>query len=504
MAGHLLMTLPFPKPEPLLKAFQGAFPDLKVTFLRHEVKPAEAFVKQDMYIPPEILREATHLMTFGVVPDPADAPNLRYIHFSVAGTDHVAHKAVFKDPKITITTSTGGPSIALAEWIMGSVLGLTRQLFQYKDLQNKRTWGSSAPPPFTLDGKKMGIVGYGSIGRQVARLAQAFSMDVVVYNSRPRLTAEDRKDRNWYQAGSGDPDGTIPSAYFHGQSREELHKFLSQNLDILVLALPLTPATKHLIGEEELSILNTNSPALLVNVARGPVVYQEALIASLKKGAAGGGLLGAALDVTDPEPLPTESELWGLPNVFITPHISSSTTQTVMRAYKILQDNLVRQLKDSSITTSLNMTQSSCLCGANVITYEGTQELKFKCHCANEGKLTGASPFSLNFITSTDSLKVVKGELKTWGFVVDSGNFMTNHCCGECGSLLYRTSSGFPGKMAVKIGCVDDEEILKTFVPEVEIFTRNRPAWVPAVEGAVQNWTDFGTGEGPAVAVEAN
>lgn len=107
-------------------------------------------------------------MTFGVVPDPADAPNLRYIHFSVAGTDHVAHKAVFKDPKITITTSTGGPSIALAEWIMGSVLGLTRQLFQYKDLQNKRTWGSSAPPPFTLDGKKMGIVGYGSIGRQGA------------------------------------------------------------------------------------------------------------------------------------------------------------------------------------------------------------------------------------------------------------------------------------------------------------------------------------------------
>ncbi|KAL6786283.1 hypothetical protein J3E68DRAFT_447383 [Trichoderma sp. SZMC 28012] len=479
------MTLPFPKPEPLLKAFQGAFPDLKVTFLRHEVKPAEAFVKQDMYIPPEILREATHLMTFGVVPDPADAPNLRYIHFSVAGTDHVAHKAVFKDPKITITTSTGGPSIALAEWIMGSILGLTRQLFQYKDLQNKRTWGSSAPPPFTLDGKKMGIVGYGSIGRQVARLAQAFSMDVVVYNSRPRLTAEDRKDRNWYQAGSGDPDGTIPSAYFHGQSREDLHKFLSQNLDILVLALPLTPATKHLIGEEELSILNANTPALLVNVARGPVVYQEALIASLKKGATGGGLLGAALDVTDPEPLPTETK-----------------KKRFLHWEKVAYLEGFCQI--SSITTLSNMTQSSCLCGANVITYEGTQELKFKCHCANEGKLTGASPFSLNFITSTDSLKVVKGELKTWGFVVDSGNFMTNHCCGECGSLLYRTSSGFPGKMAVKIGCVDDEEILKTFVPEVEIFTRNRPSWVPAVEGAVQNWTDFGTGEGPAVAVAAN
>ncbi|UKZ79238.1 hypothetical protein TrVFT333_006988 [Trichoderma virens FT-333] len=347
MAGHLLMTLPFPKPEPLLKALEGAFPSLKITYLRHEVKPVEAFFKHDMHIPPEILREATALMTFGVVPDPSDAPNLRYIHFAVAGTDHVAHKPAFKDPNITITTSTGGSSIAAAEWVIGSVLGLTRQLFQFKDLQNARTWGSSvlAPPPFTLDGKKMGIIGYGSIGRQVARLAQALGMDIVAYNSRPRLTAEDRKDRNWYQAGSGDPEGTIPSAYFHGQSKEALHSFLSQNLDIVVLSLPLTAATKHFIGEEELSVLNAKNPAILVNVARGPIVDQDALISSLKKGAAGGGLLAAALDVTDPEPLPAESELWGLPNVFVTPHISSVTQQTVIRAYKILQDNLVRQQK---------------------------------------------------------------------------------------------------------------------------------------------------------------
>lgn len=171
-------------------------------------------------------------------------------------------------------------------------------------------------------------------------------MDVVVYNSRPRLTAEDRKDRNWYQAGSGDPEGTIPSAYFHGQSREDLHNFLSQDLDILVLSLPLTPSTKHLIGEEELSLINAKSPALLVNVARGQVVNQEALIASLKKGAAYGGLLAAALDVTDPEPLPVDSELWNLPNVFITPHVSSVSQQTLIRAYKILQDNLLLRQKN--------------------------------------------------------------------------------------------------------------------------------------------------------------
>lgn len=177
---------------------------------------------------------------------------------------------------------------------------------------------------------------------KVARLAKAFGMEVIVYNSHPRLTAEDRKDRNWCEAGAGDPDGAIPSAYFHGQTKEELYSFLSQDLDIVVLSLPLTASTKHLISEEELSLINAKSPAILVNVARGQVVDQDALIASLKKGAANGGLLAAALDVTDPEPLPEDSELWGLPNVFISPHISSVTQQTVARAYKIWLENLVR------------------------------------------------------------------------------------------------------------------------------------------------------------------
>ncbi|KAL6854625.1 hypothetical protein J3F83DRAFT_718676 [Trichoderma novae-zelandiae] len=357
MGEHLLMTLPLPKPEPLLKALEGAFPDLKITYVRHEVKPAEAFFKQDVDVPPEILREATCLATFGFVPDPSDAPNLRYIHFAVAGTDHVSHKAAFRDPNMTITTSAGASSIAVAEWALGSVLALTRQLFRLRELQRDRVWGSGGlePAPFTLDGRRMGIIGallvfrdsltWGSAWTyQVARLAQALGMDIIVYNSRPRVTAEDREDRNWFQAGSGDPDGSIPSAYFHGQSKEELAAFLAQGIDVLVLALPLTPATKHLIGEEELTLLNASGPAILVNIARGPIVDQDALIASLKRGAAGGGgLLAAALDVTDPEPLPAESELWGLPNVFVSPHVSSVTQQTVVRAIRILRENLGRR-----------------------------------------------------------------------------------------------------------------------------------------------------------------
>jgi phosphoglycerate dehydrogenase-like enzyme len=107
-------------------------------------------------------------MTMGVVPDPADAPMLRYIHFNVAGIDHVAHKPAFSNPNIIITTSTGGSAIAVAEWVFGSILALTRQLFQFRVWQNQKIWGSVGPatPTASLDGKKIGIIGYGSIGRQ--------------------------------------------------------------------------------------------------------------------------------------------------------------------------------------------------------------------------------------------------------------------------------------------------------------------------------------------------
>ena len=145
------------------------------------------------------------------------------------------------------------------------------------------------------------------------------------------------------------------------------------------------------------------------------------------------------------------------------------------------------------------MVQSSCLCGANIITFSGEPEVRFKCHCTDERKLTGAA-FSLNGLYSDADLKVVKGSLTIFTKIVNSGNSMSNHVCGECGSLLYRTSTGYPGKLAVKVGCidgVDGEDVPSTYVPDVEIFTRSRAPWEKAVEGAVQEWADFGSGPGP-------
>jgi hypothetical protein len=109
----------------------------------------------------------------------------------------------------------------------------------------------------------------------------------------------------------------------------------------------------------------------------------------------------------------------------------------------------------------------------------------------DERKLTGAA-FALNIFVSTETLKVESGKLSVWGKVVESGNTIYNHSCGQCGSLLYRTSTGRPDIMVIKAGCLDGvQDPAKTFVPQVEIFTRSRVPWVPPIEGAAQEWASF-------------
>ncbi|EPE26015.1 Mss4-like protein [Glarea lozoyensis ATCC 20868] len=136
------------------------------------------------------------------------------------------------------------------------------------------------------------------------------------------------------------------------------------------------------------------------------------------------------------------------------------------------------------------MPQSSCLCTHTAISYAPTPLLKFRCHCLDERKLTGAA-FALNILYPDTSLTVLRGELKTWAKRVDSGNEMVNHMCATCGSLLYRSSSGYPGTIVIKAGCVDGVDAAEEFVPDVELFTRSRVSWVKPVEGAKQEVADF-------------
>lgn len=184
-------------------------------------------------------------------------------------------------------------------------------------------------------GLRMGILGYGAIGRHCARLAQALGMEVYAYTRRERATPESRRDDSYCVPGTGDPDGVIPARWFHGASRDAVNEFLAQDLDVLVVSLPLTAATRHILGREQFDILSRKR-TFVSNVARDEHIDPDALLDALREGK----IRGAALDVTDPEPLPDGHPLFAAPNVFITPHVSWQSPRMFDRIKEVLERNL--------------------------------------------------------------------------------------------------------------------------------------------------------------------
>lgn len=208
-------------------------------------------------------------------------------------------------------------------------------------------------------GMRFGVLGYGSIGRQgelkflehyikilhtkpatAARVCKAMGMDVIAYTASPRTTPESKRDTGYIVPGTGDPDGLIPNAWYSGTDTASLHNFLSQDIDILLISVPLTKSTGRFLGAPEFEILGSKKNAFILNISRGSILKQDDLITYLKKSPAEGGLRGAALDVTEPEPLDKESELWEMENVVVTPHISGLSVAYRDRAMQILEINL--------------------------------------------------------------------------------------------------------------------------------------------------------------------
>ena len=211
-------------------------------------------------------------------------------------------------------------------------------------------------------GERLAVLGYGSIGRQVARVGKALGMDIIAYTASPRTTPESKHDKGFIVPGTGDPDGSIPSAWYSGLDKQSLHHFLSQDIDHLLISVPLTKETTHFLAEEEFKILGKRN-AFITNISRGQIIKQSALLEALqkyadndplKRGDGGGGLRGAALDVTDPEPLPKDDPLWDAPNCIITPHISGLSAKYVDRAFQVLEVNLDRRERGEKMINVVN------------------------------------------------------------------------------------------------------------------------------------------------------
>lgn len=301
---------------------------------------------------PEVFRDVDILITLGALPKSREhAMSLRYVHFLTAGFNWMNRSQLFMDPAIRWTSATGIHAPTVTEWVFMTYLAHEREYDDQRQKQRDATWDGfefkAMRDHRSLRGQRVGILGYGSIGRNVARVANAFGMDVVAFTATPRETSCSHDQDRYHLPGSGDPDGSIPKMWYHGQKKSDIHEFLAQNLDLLVLAIPLTSETRHIIGLEEFQILRKHSPrggAFISNVARGDVIVQDELIDALAAGTM--GVRGAALDVQSPEPLPPDSPLWNAKNCFISPHTSSQDDQYLERGLEILIQNLCRPLED--------------------------------------------------------------------------------------------------------------------------------------------------------------
>jgi phosphoglycerate dehydrogenase-like enzyme len=296
-----------------------AFPDPWLDELRSRV-PQVDIVQVDAQkaedVPPELWRTVDVLHTSGVFPDPADAPALRWVQLDTSGVDHVRDQAVW-NADIDITTIGGISPVPLAQYVLFCILGFAHRLPAMLTTRESRLWPSPAQRwdtflPARLDGATVVVVGYGRIGREIGRLARAHDMSVVGVTRTG--TAEDGVE----VVG---PD--------------QLHRVLSR-ADYVVVVVPLTDETRRMIDAAAIAAMKPG--AVLINVARGGIVDEDALQAALRSAAIG----GAALDVFDAEPLPPDSPWWHEPNVLVTPHISGLAPRYFEQVLDLVADNLRR------------------------------------------------------------------------------------------------------------------------------------------------------------------
>jgi len=263
---------------------------------------------------------------------------LRWIHSGSAGVRSLLHPELVASD-VVLTNSAGVHAPPIAEAVLGMVLHFGRGFDFAVRSQARREWGKQ---PFEYDrsaarevsGTTLGILGYGGIGREVAWRARGLGMEVIALRRRQQPAA-DTPDTG-VAVRTGTPDGPL-TPRTDVELVPDLDTLLARS-DYLVIAVPSTAETRGLLGAAELARLRPG--AVVINVARGDVADEPALIAALRSR----HLRGAGLDVFAHEPLAPASELWSLDNVLITPHVSGTTSRFWRRELDLITDNIGRYL----------------------------------------------------------------------------------------------------------------------------------------------------------------
>jgi len=252
----------------------------------------------------------------------AAAQRLKWVHFGHAGVERDLFPALAASD-VVVTNAAGAFALPMAEHAIALILAYCRGLHVCirRPRASRETRARATSRIGELTGATVGVIGYGGTGRAVARLARSLGMHVLAAGSAPR-PGDDVAEDIW---GPG-----------------RLGELLEQS-DYVVVSCALTEKTRGLIGRPELARMKPT--AVLINVARGAVIRQDALVEALREGR----IAGAGLDVTDPEPLPPDDALWDMENVIITPHISGHAPSTSRHVFELMRENIRRYVRGEEL-----------------------------------------------------------------------------------------------------------------------------------------------------------
>jgi phosphoglycerate dehydrogenase-like enzyme len=299
----------------MAEAIRNRWPEMRVVHLPNYDHLAEELPDADIFVGYSLRAEQLK-----------EARKLKWIHSTAAGVAQLMYPEL-RDSGIMVTNPSGIFSVPMAEHTMGLLLALARNFPDSVRGQDQAQWAQQEiwdkPQHLTeLNGKVLLIVGFGSIGREVAKRAKAFEM---------KVWGVTRSGKGEHRHKPVNFPPHVEEIFTAGRLQEAL-----PGADYVLICAPETAETKNLIGAAEIAKMKRG--ARLINVARGSLLDETALVQALESGALG----GAALDVAQTEPLPAESPLWKAPNLFITPHTSGVSDRLWDRQTAILIDLLER------------------------------------------------------------------------------------------------------------------------------------------------------------------
>jgi len=296
-------------------------------------------------IPAEARQAAEVLLTANSVPQPDDMPNLRWVQCSYAGIDFMRGSPLLERKGFKATSLSGAVAPKVAEYAVMALLALGHRLPDITRHQQRKEWPKDRWERFQpqeLRGSTVGLLGYGSIAREIARLLQPLGVQILA----TKRDLKHSEDTGYTPPGTGDPQGVLFTRLYPPQATCSM---LSQ-CDFVVVCLPLTDDTRAAIGAAQLAAMKPG--ACLVALGRGGQVDEGALLATLREG----HIAAACLDVFENEPLPPDSPLWDTPNLLITPHIAGDTARYADLVYELFSENLRRYLRGDDLLNAFDPT----------------------------------------------------------------------------------------------------------------------------------------------------